>query len=138
MKAVLVRVDIKRAYIQTGPIKRTVNVRPPHELGVEKVTIWRLTKMLYGITEERRQWELVFEHCITTAAGLKGVSAAGQIFVKRDSEGSIAMMMEKVSHDLLMIVTEEQLKTFVDTFGKHLPISKAIIDDTICFNACLI
>lgn len=56
MTGILGHVDIKGAYLQSGPIKRTIYVRPPRELGVKRGIFWKLTKLPYGITEAGRQW----------------------------------------------------------------------------------
>lgn len=61
MEAVLGHVDIKDAYLHRVPIKRTIFVRPPRELGVKRGTLWRLTKLPYAITEVGPQLCMVFE-----------------------------------------------------------------------------
>lgn len=138
MNAVLGHVDIKGAYLQSGPIKRTIYVRPPRELGVERGTLWKLTKLPYGITEAGRQWAMVFEQWLTEAAGLERVSGADQLFVKRNEDGAIFMLMAKVTDDLLMVGSAGNLADFVKMLGTRFPISKSVIDDTIRFNGCLI
>lgn len=44
-------VDIKDAYLQSGPIKRTIFVRPPRELRLPRNILWKLRKLPYVITE---------------------------------------------------------------------------------------
>lgn len=38
-------VDIKDAYLQSGPIKRCIYVSPPRELGLPWYLLWRLLKL---------------------------------------------------------------------------------------------
>lgn len=53
-------IDIARAYLQSGPIKRTVYDRP--SLHVRKRgSVWKLTKLPYRISEAGRQWATCFE-----------------------------------------------------------------------------
>lgn len=138
MSAVLGHVDIKGAYLQSGPIKRTIYVRPPRELAVRRGTLWKLTKLPYGITEAGRQWAIVFEEWLTHTAALKRVSGVDQLFVKRDTNGLIVLLMAKVTDDLLMVGTKADLEEFVTALGKRFPISKSIIDATIRFNGSTI
>lgn len=126
--------DIKGAYLQSGPIRREIYVRPPKECGVNRGTIWKLVKLPYGITEAGRQWAKVFEGWLLSDANFERVFGVSQIFVKRSSDGGIVMLMAKVTDDLLMAGSVEDIKEFVELIGKRFPISKAIIDNRIKFN----
>lgn len=51
MDDVLGHVEIRGAYIQSGPIQRTIYVRPPRKWEAQEEILWRLTKLPYGIKE---------------------------------------------------------------------------------------
>lgn len=94
--------DIKGAYLQSGPIRREIFVRPPHECAKKRGIIWKLVKHPYGITEEGRQCAKVFEGWLLDVAGFERVFGVSQIFVKRTKNGDISMIIAKVTDDLLM------------------------------------
>lgn len=138
MDAVLGHVDIKGAYLQSGPIQRTIYVRPPRELGSKKGTLWKLTKLPYGITEAGRQWAMVFEEWLMVEAGVKRVRGIDQLYVRHGDDGALSLVIAKVTDDLLMIGERPELESFVAALGKRFPISKTIIDMPIKFNGCRI
>ena len=53
--------DVKGAYMQSGPIKRDIYVRPPKELNPKPGELWHLLKLPYGIIEAGRQWQITVE-----------------------------------------------------------------------------
>lgn len=46
--------DVKGAYMQSGPAKRDIYVRPPKEFK-QCGKVWKLTRLPYGIVEAGRQ-----------------------------------------------------------------------------------
>lgn len=48
-------IDIKGAYLQSGPNLREICVRPPREIAGGRKKLWRLLKLTYGISEAGRQ-----------------------------------------------------------------------------------
>ena len=48
--------DVKTAFLQGKPIKRTVFVQPPKEAKTDKV--WELKKCVYGLADASRYWYL--------------------------------------------------------------------------------
>jgi len=63
-------VDIKRAYLQSGHINRTIFLRRPRELELPRNTLRRLLKLPYGISEVGRQWAKAIELWLKTSAGM--------------------------------------------------------------------
>lgn len=57
----LATADIKGAYLESGPIRRTIYVRPPVEWSSthtdQRNMLWKLTKFPYGIVEAVREWQ---------------------------------------------------------------------------------
>lgn len=128
--------DIKGAYLQSGPIQREIFVRPPKECGSIRGMLWRLVKMPYGISEAGRQWAKVFEGWILQEAAFERVFGVSQLFVKRDTSGNITMILAKVTDDLLIAGEPAEIRRFIEHIGERFPISKAIIDSGIKFNGC--
>lgn len=54
-------VDIKSAYLQSGPITREIYVRPPKEWQLRRSKIWKLLTLPYEISEAGRQWAQAIE-----------------------------------------------------------------------------
>lgn len=103
MTAVLGHVDIKGVYLQSGPIHRKMYVRPPRELGATRGISWKLKKLPYGITEAGRKWEIVFEDWILRKVDMRPVRNVEKLFIKREASGTVTLLMEKVTEDLMMI-----------------------------------
>lgn len=61
-------IGIKSAYLQSGPIKRELYVKPPREVDASRGVLWKLKKLPYGIAEAGRQWNLVLEDWLITEA----------------------------------------------------------------------
>lgn len=48
--------DVQGAYLQSGPIKREVYIRPSREWVHRRGHVWTLNTLTYGIFEAGRQW----------------------------------------------------------------------------------
>lgn len=95
-------IDIKGAFLQSGPIKRLLYVRPPRRWVSTRGMLWRLTKLPYGIGEAGRQWAKTFESWMLEEAGLERVFGVGQMYVRRGQSGRIVFILAKVTDDFLM------------------------------------
>lgn len=91
--------DIKGAFLQSGPIKRDINVRPPREWPSPSGVLWKLLKLAYGIADAGRQWQVVVENWMLTTAGLQRLFGLSQLFAKRDSNRNIILLVAKVTDD---------------------------------------
>lgn len=131
-------VDISGAYMQSGPIRRDLYVRPPREWGHRRGFVWKLLKMPYGVSEAGRQWAIVFEEWLTQDIGMETVKGISQLFLKRRPDGSILMMVAKVTDDLLIAADKEVLNEFVEQVRKRFKVSKSITNGTILFNGARI
>lgn len=65
---------------------------------------------------------------------MRRVSVIYQLFLKRDTNSSILLMITNVTDDLLMVGTRPDLYSFVELLGKMFSISKSLIDEDIRFN----
>lgn len=131
-------IDIKRVYLKIGPIKREIYVRPPKGIGAKRGFLWLLKKVPYRITEAGRQWAMVLESWLVNPAQLCRVSEVSQIVVRRTRENPISLMITKVTDDILMAGSINEMKNFVERIGNRFVISKSKIDEEILSNSCKI
>lgn len=131
--------DISGAYMQSGPIKRDIYVRPPREWAPKsRGSIWKLLKLPYGVSEAGRQWANVIEEWLTDEMVFEQVRGISQLFLKRAEDGSISMLLAKVTDDLLISGKTDVLKNFLQQLTKKFKVSKSILDSQIDFNGCRI
>lgn len=126
--------DVRGAYLQSGPIQRDIYVRPPPEWKGKRGVIWHLLKMSYGISEAGRQWAKVIENWMIQRASFGRVRGVPQMFIRRTKEGNISIIEAKVTDDPLIAGSVEDIKVFSKHISKRFPISKVIIDGAIKFN----
>lgn len=127
-------VDISGAYMQSGPIKRQLYVRPPREWVTQRGMIWKLLKLPYGVTEAGRQWAMVMEEWLTKEAGMDRVNGISQLFIKRRSDDTIKLILAKVTDDLLFTGDIDTMEEFVKEVSNRFKVSKAILNSPINFN----
>lgn len=60
MDVFIVHFDLSGSCLQSGPIQRTIYVRPPREIDTVRGLLSNLTKLPNVITESGRQWAMVF------------------------------------------------------------------------------
>ena len=102
----LAKADIKAAYFQSGPIKRTIFMRPPKEMLLFK-TVWKLLSLPYGVGEAGRQWQLTSDDFLIDL-GLEQVYALPQCFIKRCG-GKLVLIVGKVVDDFLVAGTPTEI-----------------------------
>lgn len=105
-------VDISGAYIQSGTFHMYIYVHPSREWKkTKRRSIWKLLRLPHAVREAGRQWETVIERWMTKEAGIEKVRGISQLFVKRYIKGSIIIILEKVTDQILLagdIVTMEK------------------------------
>eukprot|EP00177_Eucheuma_denticulatum_P007832 GFKZ01014258.1.p1 GENE.GFKZ01014258.1~~GFKZ01014258.1.p1 ORF type:complete len:1202 (-),score=97.36 GFKZ01014258.1:1881-5486(-) len=132
--------DIKGAYLQSGPIKRTIYVRPPMEwaetYGQGRNILWRLVKLPYGIVEAGRQWMLVIEEWMLTDGKMQRVHGLSQLFIRRDKTGGIILLVAKLSDDFLMAGSQSALHEFSDSIHRRFEVGKLVKGPAYQFGGC--
>ena len=126
--------DISGAYLQSGPIKRTIFVRPPREWRGDRSKIWKLTKLPYGIVEAGRQWQKVIERWMLDNAKLDRVVGVSQLYVKRIKNGHITLLVAKVTDDVLIAGSNESIRRFAGELKQDFKVSRITIDEPFFFN----
>lgn len=103
-------VDIKGAYLQSGPIYRKIYVRSPRLWsGARRGTLWDLLKLPYGITEEVHQWATVMEEFLFVDAGMERIFSVGKLFFNRDKMSWVISMLAKITEDLFLSGSADEI-----------------------------
>jgi len=63
--------------------------------------------------------------------GMVRIEGVSQLFIKRDPDGQIILMIAKVTDDLLMTGTIQTMQVFAVTINKRFEVRKALIDGDI-------
>lgn len=75
---------------------------------------------------------------LINTAGIKRVTGVSQLFLKRTKDGSIRMILAKVTDYIIFSGTKDDMDQFVSHISSRFKISKAIIDAPIELNGCRI
>ena len=133
------KIDVKKAYLQSGPIRRQVYVRPPKEYyscrnSPKRKVLWKLSKLPYGIVEAGRQWQLTAESWLLGSMQFQRIPGLSQIFIKRNDTNCIMLLVVKVIDDFLVSGCLQHVKDFVASATAQFEIGTVVIDETIKFN----
>ena len=71
-------IDIKSAFLQGDPIEREVFVRPPKEF-LQRGTIWKLRKNIYGLNDASRAWYFTMKKFLISV-GMRMCSVDSAVF----------------------------------------------------------
>lgn len=133
--------DIKGAYLQSGPITHKSFVRPSQKDPFQRNTLCRLTRSPYGIVEAGRQLAKRIEGWLERK-GFCRVFRLAQIYISRypyeDGEGKVKMIVVKLTDVLLFAGTIPAMERFLQTVRADFPVRKSIIDDETIFNGATI
>lgn len=81
---------------------------------------------------------MVFERWLFEETKFEMVTGLSQTFVRRDRNECISMMFAKVTDDIPMAGSIEDMNSFTDYLRKIFVACKIIIDDEMIFNGCTI
>ena len=129
-------VDIKGAYLQSGPIQREIFVRPPREWQGRRGLLWLLTKLPYGIVEAGRQWQKTVESWMLRDGKLERIIGLSQIFVERNTTGKVILIVAKVTDDFLIGGLVPAIKSFIYRMKLRFQIGKEVVDQKFLFDGC--
>lgn len=116
--------DVKGAYMQSGPIKRELYVRPPKHIAHRNV-LWKLLRLPYGIVEAGRQWFCAAENWLTTVYGLTRIHAVDQLFYKQGGDGRVVLFVAKVFDDFIIAGTKEMIDDFLEALHGRFRLGQA-------------
>jgi Reverse transcriptase (RNA-dependent DNA polymerase) len=123
----LFKVDVKAAFLQTGPAKRVVFVRPPSDLLLPG-KLWKLLTTTYGLTEANRIFQRQSDDVIVDPGkmGMQSVHGVKQLFIKRNSTGKIVLLIAKQVDDVLGCGIPEAQDWFITQFDKFFKIGTIV------------
>lgn len=108
-------VDISGAYIQSGPIRTDIYVRPLREFqNTKRGSIWKHLKFPYRVVEAGRQWAKFIEVFLINYMVMEQAKGISQLLVKRLKYGSVAMFLSKFSDYELTAAELQNIKDFID------------------------
>lgn len=128
--------DIKAAYLQSGPIKRDIYVRPPREWTGDRSLLWKLTLLPYGIAEAGRQWATTIENWMIDVYGMRRVFGISQLYTVKDRHGTLSLIVAKVTDDFLIAGAIDDINNFANELGNRFEIGKFVLDRPFFFNGC--
>ena len=110
------KVDIKSAFLQSGPAQRDVYVIPPRECK-ERSFYWLLMVASYGLVNASAKWQ---DHSDTTflTIGLNAVRYIPQLFYMKKN-GVMCLIVAKVVDDILIGGSLEARKWFISRLKKY-------------------
>lgn len=88
-------IDVKGAYLQSGPITLDIYVRSPVECNHKRLTLWKLNKSPYGISEAGRQWTKAIDSWMMKDAKLLRVSYVSQLYMKKHTDDNRKCFLQK-------------------------------------------
>lgn len=136
--------DVKGAYMQSGPIKRDLYVRPPKEYwsiddgkdGRKVKSLWMLLKLPYGIVEAGRQWLCAIENWMLSDYGMERVRGVDQLFVKRLPDTTIGLLVAKVVDDFLLAGIDSEIRQFLEHVHNAFTLGSTCIETKLRFLGC--
>lgn len=84
--------------------------------------------------EAGRQWAKRIEEWLLTVYKFERVNGASQLYILRDADGVIFMLLAKVTDDMLMEGSPSTMSDFVRKLEQEFAISKAIVDGPVIYN----
>lgn len=81
---------------------------------------------------------MVLERWMLKKAKFERVTRLSQIFIRRDHHQRISMILAKVTADILMASSFENMNRFAESLRRRFGVSRIIIDNKIIFNGCSI
>ena len=129
----LATLDIKSAYLQAGPMPRTIYVRTPKGWSTSRHILWKLLKPAYGIVESGRLWQLQVEAWMA-GEGINHVIGLPQLFIKYGESGLPILIIAKVVDDMLIAGRKEEIKKFHDSISRRFKVGRFLTEGTLVFN----
>ncbi len=111
---IVIRIDGKTAFLQTGRASRNVYVIPPRE-SFCKDELWLLLTAVYGLINSNAKWQVQSDE-LMCQLGLVQLTLIPQLFIKLDN-GRLTMIAAKVVDDIILTGEESVTSKFIDDFN---------------------
>jgi hypothetical protein len=129
--------DIKGAYLQSGPCKRYIFVRPPNEWPGARGVVWKLLKLPYVFPDAGHQWQVIIheflfllEFCI--------VPGIPQLFLRLDASRSIDAVVAKITDDIFIGASSSVIAWFIQQLHSQFDVGRVAVNDRMNFNGAFI
>lgn len=109
---------MKGASLQSGAIKRDLFVRAPRRWPSMHGILRKLLKLIYRIADVGRQWKVVVEEWTLAKDALQRVFGLSKWFLKRAADGSILLLICKVTDDFLFGGSLKEMQKFMELLQK--------------------
>ena len=109
--------DIKSAFLQSRPIERDVFVAPPPEAECETGKMWKLKRVLYGLSDAAREFYLSLKDELTKL-GCVISKLDNSVFFKYENNQLIGVLVTHVD-DFLHAGTEEFTESVIEPLCKR-------------------
>lgn len=129
--------DIKGAFMQSGPAQRDIYIIPPATYRERRRVYWKLLALAYGICDAGRQWLKTSDTWITKDLGMKRLAGAHQLFIRRDHNEKLVLIVAKTTDDFLVAGEKGAIESFFGQMRERFVVGKAIIERKMKFNGCV-
>lgn len=131
---------IKGAYPQSRPIRRAIYVRPLVERRSTRTykrgLLRKLNKLTYGIVGAGRQLQIAVEAWMLEEYGLERVYAFSQLFIFRNKEKHIKLIIGKVTDDFLCSGGERDIHIFMTALAEKHTVGEIVVNQNLNFPGC--
>jgi hypothetical protein len=129
--------DIKGAYLQSGPCKRYVFVRTPNEWPGARGIVWKLLKLPHGLPDAGHQWQVVIDdfHFVLDFTIIPGIP---QLFLHLNVSNNIDSFVAKVINDILIGAWSSVTAWFVLKFKSQFDVGRVVVNENMHLNGSFI
>lgn len=130
--------DIKGAFMQSGPAHRDIYIIPPAAYKSRRKVYWKLLALAYGVCDAGRQWLKTSDSWIIKDMGMNRLTGAHQLFIKRNQEEKLVLIVAKTTDDFLVAGEKGAIEAFFGKMKERFVVGKALIESRMKFNGCVI
>ena len=116
MKWRLYKADVKSAFLQTGPARREVYVKPPRESAQRATHMWLLLTAAYGLVNANAKWQVKSDECFFEL-GMLQCQQIPQLFYKHEG-GKLVLLAAKVVDDIKVAGEGDRAEDFIKRFNQ--------------------
>lgn len=130
--------DIKGAFMHSGLANRDIYIIPLAAYMTSNRVYWKLLALAYFVCDAGRQWLKTTDSCIIKYVGMKRLTGAHQMFVKRNQDQKLTLIVSNTTEDFLVAVKKGAIESFFGQMREMFIVGKAIIEPNMKFNGCVI
>lgn len=116
----IVKIDVKSAFLQSGPDQPDVHVISPWESSYHN-DLWLLLSAAYGLVSANAGWHMESDPALLSL-WLKPIPQIAQLLGIGGSNHDIRLIVIKIVDDTLVTCTDAEIWSFAAEFGKRFPL----------------